>query len=488
MPTNLNKKILDFNIWEKCSPCPIVPAVHSFLIESAGADRSIMLVNGTSVIWLYSALENGWNMVPASGLTGTIGMGACGCYSKVGPTITAQAGSGGTTRYSIPLATNVPGGTLKTNLTILTSIGITGYVVSGTSKGTFFTVDGSTTDANATLYCIKADGTYLPLDTSSVVKLYTGRFYVFIPDSSTTGSFRYFDYLTQTWSANLSTTGLPSGWFGGGFMGNNQPGLLLTTITLADTATTTTLKLNLGTANLLVGARIGTDTGSTAGEYKIITANDGTTITVNSAWSGTPALGTVFNVYADDDIIYQVGNYSTVMRSYQPSTDTWSTVSTTASRGDIALNDPCAILTVPKFLAGTSTLDINALQIYSARGDGTTIFDVYNVSTKAWSTLTYGRSWEGFNPNVSWTFDRNKRIYCQISPTLNQPSRFVCLDLNEQALVGVTSLTNLAGTIVRGNRFAMQWYDTGDGAPYKYLYFMPQSSSNLYRMLTYSYT
>lgn len=180
---------LDRKQWEMCAPAPLASTAGSMIISSNLPDQLQLFMPALATPFLYDPFEDSWFAIPASGLAGIFGPGTAGCYSHMGPTGTATAGS----------AT-----TLTTNLTIPGSIA--GYkvrITAGAGAGREETILSNTYGANSVLTF--ASGTVL--SATSVYVLLTGRFWVFCGNNATQG-LRYYDVATNTWSAALSVTGI----------------------------------------------------------------------------------------------------------------------------------------------------------------------------------------------------------------------------------------------------------------------------------------
>ena len=111
MPNTSLKAPFDLMIPEMVAPLPVLSTSGSFTISSDNADQSIIMINSTTAAYLYDPMEDGWVLLPSPALSG-FGVGVSGTYNKVGPSSTAQTGSGTTN-------TTLNATTLITNLALL---------------------------------------------------------------------------------------------------------------------------------------------------------------------------------------------------------------------------------------------------------------------------------------------------------------------------------------------------------------------------------
>ena len=88
MTTIVNlKKLLHRKAWESCTSAPAATAAGSFVAsdkyDQNNGNRAFFVVNA-STIYLYEGQEDAWVQLPASGVTGVFGAGACGEYRALG--------------------------------------------------------------------------------------------------------------------------------------------------------------------------------------------------------------------------------------------------------------------------------------------------------------------------------------------------------------------------------------------------------------------
>ena len=493
MPTNTNKKFRDLRSWEMTDPPVGASAAGVFLVASEGPDQSIMRVSSATAVQLFDPFEGGYTSLPSPALAGTFGAGSCGRYHPMGPTGTAQAGSGATT--------------LVTNLTILADLRkrggryFLGRVTGGTGAGQDFRIENVTTGANATLTIAKIAGGALAtaLDTTSTFVLLTGRFYILNAGLQAAGSFKYWDYATSTWSGNLTITNLPatvstdsrlvvtssglginsqSLFSGLAFGGSKVSTGSNTTTTLNDTAKSWTV-------NQWANAQVRITSGLGAGQVRTIASNTATALTVSVAWTTTPDTTSVYCIEGNDDHIYYFGTAAVAAMRYSISANTWTVLTPTAARAAA----PGAGLsahwiygcTAPGW--GTESAIKNGQRIYSFRGGAGTGLDYYDIAANTWvSTLTYGNTAEAPTTGASWSYDSENRIFLSI-PVAAGFVRFAAFDLYANALIPMGTLPYVQGTAVVGDKLTVLQWDDGLGTPAKYLYQESHSVAVMHRSL-----
>ena len=201
MPTtNGNRKILDLKRWEFCTPAPAASAAGQFIASSRNYRQQQLLVQSNTVAYLYRPEEDGWVQTPSPALAGTFGAGACGVASAVS--------TGSTIGVASLTATAGTTTTLTTNQTLARNLrGYSVRILAGPNAGQTFTIASNTIGANAVLTFTTTAGT--AHSASSVYVLLTPRWYVLGAGTLAAGSFRVYDFATNTWTS-LTITGLPT--------------------------------------------------------------------------------------------------------------------------------------------------------------------------------------------------------------------------------------------------------------------------------------
>jgi hypothetical protein len=274
--TNKLRRGLDRKVWQAMTPCPTTNGAGMFIMTNpTGFGREALYVCSATTIYLYDHEEDAWVQLPASGIAGAFGAGACGAFHKNGPTGTAVSGS--------------TAASLKTNLTIPRSIA--GYAVritSGPGAGEERTITHNTKGANSVL---SFDTPFsVALTTASTYLLLTGRFWFFCPGTSAVG-LRYWDRALSAWSAAMSVTGLPTSFGTEGRLVATYGGRTDLATGTATGGSTTTLVNSAKNwkVNQFVNMQVRILTGTGAGQTKLITGNTATTLTVEGTWTAPTA-------------------------------------------------------------------------------------------------------------------------------------------------------------------------------------------------------
>lgn len=290
MPLTINlKKKIHTKVWEPIfTPTPAASAAGTILVgdntnlggyygEETG--RLAFYVTGTSAIYLYNKQEEGFMQLPNSGLAGTWGAGSSGFVHPYGPSFTATAGT--TSSFT-------------SNQTILRDLrGMRFRVTSGTNRGIEGIIRSNTIGANAV---ISTQDTYAAaFDNTSVIQLLTGRFWLYVPGA--TSGFGYYDYALNTWTSRSVTSG-PAATAGEGCLVGTPARLTVTDYgtATAGAATTLTNSNRSWTTNIHARRLIHIVSGTGAGQYRFVSSNTATAITVNAAWTTNPDATSIYEI------------------------------------------------------------------------------------------------------------------------------------------------------------------------------------------------
>ena len=387
MPTtNGNRKILDLKRWEFCTPAPAVTGAGQFIASSRSYRQQQLLVQSNTAAFLYRPEEDGWVQVPSPALAGTFGAGACGVAAAVstGSTITAQsltATAGSTT-------------TLTTNQTLARDLrGYSVRILAGPNAGQTFVIASNTIGANAVITFTTVAGT--AHSASSVYQLLTPRWYVLGAGTLAAGSFRVYDFATNTWTT-LTITGLPASvgtdgklistpsWMGQG------PLEFATGTATAGGASTLTNSGKAWATNQWANSQVRITAGTGAGQIRTIASNTGTVLTVSAAWTTAPDATSVYELTGNDDFLYYLGNNAVTMYRYSISANTWTTLAPGVARGGA----PGAGMS-GHWVWGATEADWtaentiqNGRYIYSFRGAGGALLDRYDIAANSWAAIT----------------------------------------------------------------------------------------------------
>jgi hypothetical protein len=484
MPNTSLKAPFDLMIPEMIAPLPVPSTAGSFTISSDNADQSIIMINSTSAAYLYNPMEDGWVLLPSPALSG-FGAGASGTYNKVGPSSTAQTGTGTT---NAPLNAT----TLITNLTLLQDLGphlakyFKGFITSGTGAGKTFRIISNTTGTNSILY-VQDDDTELPmtLDSTTNFVLYTGRFYVLSSGTlSGSSSFKYYDYALGTWSAGLSITNLPSSISQDTrLVSTSRHEQLIEDIKATSGSSTTIVASKSWGTNQFANFQVKITKGTGAGQIRTISSNTATTLTVSNAFSTAPDSTSKFSISGNEDFLYFIGNNSGVLMRYSISANTWTPL---APRGFNA-----GAGTSLHWIDNCSRVDWNdetnyknGRYLYSFRGGVLPALDVYDISTNTWANdISYGVKNETFAGGCGYAYDGKNRIIIQTSITTNTPVRLIAYDIKAQSLVPIMTIMYPVATVIAGDRLSVLDFYDGVGTSIKMLYWLRHSGTEFFRSI-----
>jgi hypothetical protein len=285
-----------------------------------------MVVVNAVTHYLYHHDEDAWIQIASGALAGTFGAGACGEYHPWSITYTANGGS--TTTVTVAAAThNIIGFALGSTIE---------FVSSGTNSGLRRTVTAINTSGGGTGNITLTLDSAVPTAvlTSHTFRLNTGRFYVMSAGTTAAGSFKVYDVATAAWQASLSTTGLPGTWGTSGSMvcAYNFGEIQATGTATAGGASTLTNSAKTWTVNQWTNSQIRITAGTGIGQTRTIASNTATVITTSTAWTTTPDATSQYEITANEDFIYLLGNNAVTMYRYSISANTWSTMAPTTAR------------------------------------------------------------------------------------------------------------------------------------------------------------
>ena len=472
--TNGNRKILDLKRWEQVSPAPVASAAGSFIASSRHYRQNQLYVQALTVAYLYNPNEDGWVQVPSPALAGTLAAGAAGV---------AGAWSTGTTVAAASLtATGGSTTTINTNQTLARSLaGYSVHILSGPNAGVTIPIVSNTTGANA---IITVEAQASAFTASTVYRLCTPVWYVLGSGTLASGSFKKYDWATNTWTT-LVNTGLPAtigtdgklittpSWLNSGY---HQ---FATGTATSATGTTLVNSAKTWTTNQWTNYQVRIVSGTGAGQIRTISSNTGTTLTVPT-WTTTPDATSVYSIEGNDDFIYYLGNGAVAMYRYSISGNSWSTLSPTAARAGA----PGAGMSA-HWIYGESnsawadeSAIINGRRIYSFRGAAGAVLDYYDIALNTWvSAITYAPATETFTTGSKYTYIDDK-LFIQKDAT----NRWFAFDFSESNMTGWTTMPVVQGAAIVGDTaFDVTYYD--GATEIHYVYMLMNTSTLVYRQM-----
>lgn len=341
---------------------------------------------------IYNPNEDGWINIPSPALPVALGAGACGTSSawSTGSTIAANAltATAGTTT------------TITTNQTLARDLrGYRIHIMAGPNAGAVLTIVSNTIGANAVITVAAQASAF---SASTVYRLLTPTWYVAGNGSVAAGSFRKYDYATNTWT---SLAVMPASF--------GTDAKLVSTPSIVDndfrqfatgTATggTTTTLVQTGktwTASQWINSQVRILSGTGAGQIRTISANTVDTLTVSAAWTTNPDATSQYAIEGNDDFIYLLGNGAVTMYRYSIAANTWTTLSPVAARAAAPGAGMSAhwVHSVSEADWNNENAILNGRFIYSFQGGATSALHRYDIAANTWATINYAPNTETFS-------------------------------------------------------------------------------------------
>lgn len=400
MPTTQgNRAILDTPAWHPMSPLPVATAAGSFIAGSRHFRQQQLYVNSATVAYLHNPSFGGWVQVPSPALATAIAAGAAGCSSawSTGSTVAAASLT----------ATSGTTSTIVTNQTLARDLrGYQIHILAGPNAGVTLDIVSNTIGANATITVAAQASAF---SASTVYRLLTPRWYVLASGTLASGSFRVYDYATNTWQT-LANTGLPATIGTDGKLvatpsfDNGAYLNFATGTATAGGASTLDNSAKNWTASQWVNSQIRITAGTGAGQIRTISANTATQVTVSSAWTTAPDATSQYAISGNDDFLYYLGNNAVTMYRYSISGNTWTTLSPVAARGGAPGAGMSAhwVSQAPDADWTAENAINNGRYIYSFRGAAGALLDRYDIAGNTWQNVSYGPATETFTTGSKW--------------------------------------------------------------------------------------
>lgn len=418
MPTSNNlRPILHLKRWEAIASNPSIGGAGSFIVAADVTDPNqyVLYSNTGTIHWLYNPANDGWVRI-ASGVFSTSGAGSCGCWSPLGPSGTASAATSTTLTTTTTAAINLAGYTVR----------LTG----GQGAGQERVIASNTIGANSVL-TVATPWSVTP-DATTTYSIRSGRYYLLngIGTLSASTSFKYYDTATDSWSAGLSITNLPTTWGTDGSMISTHTRQFASGTATAGGASTLTDGAKTWAVNQWTNYQVRITSGAGAGQIRVIASNTATVLTVTIAWGTNPDSSSVYVIESNEDQIFLIGNNAVTMYKYSLSAATWSVVSPAVARA-AAPTVGHSLVYVDQETDSVWTNEsviLNGRYLYSSRG-GSNSLDRFDLTTLSWSAVSYAHfnNTNTFAIGSSWTYIQNGIIgqesttgrFYKYSPTKN---------------------------------------------------------------------
>lgn len=475
MPTtNGNRKILDLKRWEMLSPSPLAATAGSMVEGSRHFRQQQLLVRSNTEAYLYLPLEDGWVQVPSPALAGTFGAGASACSGafSIG-TATAAASltaTGGSTT------------TIITNQTLARDLrGYSVHILAGPNAGVTLEIVNNTIGANATITVAAQASAF---SASTVYRLITPVWYVVGAGTLAAGSFRKYDFATNTWTT-LSQTGLAAtlgtdgrliatpSWIDSGYLAFGSG------TATGGGASTLTQTGKTWTVNQWTNSQVRIVSGTGAGQIRTIASNTADTLTTSAAWTTQPDATSVYQITGNDDFIYYLGNNAVTLYRYSISANTWTTltpgVARAAAPGAGAGGHWIYNVTASDWTS--ESVIQNGRYLYSFRGTAGAALDRYDIAANSWAALTYSPATETFTTGTKYVY-LGDFLYMQKDAT----GRWFRYDLARSAMDGWNTMLYPNSTAIVGDTaFGVSYFDGATRIDYAYM--LLNSSTILLRQM-----
>jgi hypothetical protein len=375
MATTLNlRKLLDLQRWTLLNQTGITPSGGCCYVPANDINNYELIFNGTTAQFLYSASADCVLQLPTPSTTfPAFSSGTCAACINVGPSGTVPF-NGTTTSFQLNEA-------IRADLS-----GYQVMITGGPGAGEIRTISGNTMGANGTIY---VDTSFsATITTASTYRLLTPTWYVHV-NSTSTGAFQAFDFVTQTWLAKTPAPGSPSSegqmtstdcFFKNEFIS------LATGTATAGGASTLTNSAKSWATNQFANAQVRIVSGTGAGQIRTIASNTATELTVSFSWTTTPDSTSAYSIEGNQSFLYLGNSGSTTFYRYNITSNNWTTLNGRASVPATAFKN-CWIYRNPATHWNIENSLLNGRYLYCPRS-GLAI-DVYDIATNTWSSFQH---------------------------------------------------------------------------------------------------
>lgn len=420
---NLRKKV-HRKIWEPVfTPAPVSSAAgtifvgdHLSLGQTQGllpdlpsdTGRQAYYGTGVSSLYWYNKQEEAFGQLPNSGSAGTWGAGAAGFVHPAGPSFTASAGTTTSFTSTLTMTRNVAG--YRFRVTAGTNRGLEGFIRSNGfgANAVFTTVD-----------------TYAAFDNTSVIQLFTGRFWLYVPGA--TSGFNYYDFATNAWTSRSVASGPAITSNEGNLIGTPAKETVVELGTAsAGAASTLTDSTRSWEVNLFARRMVAIVSGTGAGQYRYVVSNTATILTVDAAWTINPDTTSEYEISGLWSDVASAGSTTTITAGTGTpwTASQWigqqvrAVAGTGAGQTSVITANTTSALT---FGAVTTAFDATTRYViepddnafWFLGGAAVTLFK-YSISANTWATITPGAaraaaagagtsgSWIANVPDIAW--------------------------------------------------------------------------------------
>lgn len=473
--TNNNVALLDRKEWQMMTPAPTATVAGAFVIapDSGNWNNALYVVSNTAQ-YIYNHDEDSWMQIPSGAIAGTFGAGACGVFHPWSINYTANGGS--TTSVTVAAGThNITGRVVGQTIE---------FISAGVASGFRSTVTSILNNAGAGTITINfADTAPTTILNTHTFRTTTGRFYVMGAGTTAAGSFKVFDMATMAWQANLAITNLPGTWGTDGKLvtAYNFGEIFATGTATAGGASTLTNSAKNWTANQWTNYQVRIMAGTGIGQVRNIASNTGTVLTTSAAWATNPDATSVYEITANEDYLYLLGNNAVTMYRYSISGNAWTVMAPTVARSaapGTGMSANAIGITGDALWANENAI-LNGRYIYSLRGGGNATMQRFDIAggtsgAGAWSDVTT-ISTETFTTGSS-AFPMGEFIYIRKDAT----NRFFKYSIVDNAMRPFTTNLYADGTALLGNKI---WVKNLPNSSVKWVYSLRNSGTELHRVM-----
>ncbi|CAB4141449.1 hypothetical protein UFOVP418_29 [uncultured Caudovirales phage] len=473
MPTtNGNRKILDMKRWEFCAPAPQTTAAGTCIASSRHFRQQQFFLRSSTEAFIYNPSEDAWITLPSPALSGGGGAGgaavagAWSTGSTVGAaSLTATAGTTSTITTNQPLARDLRGYKV--------------HILAGPNNGAVLDIVSNTIGTNAVITVATQASAF---SASTVYRLLTPRWYLLGNGAPISGTFKVYDYATNTYTT-LAQSGLPS-------LGTD--GKLVATPSIVDgafkqfatgtatsgTATTIVQTGKTWQASQWINSQVRITAGTGAGQIRTITANTADTLTV-ATWTTNPDATSQYAIEGNDNFLYYLGSNGVAMYRYDIAANTWSTLSPIAARAAAPQAGMSAhwVHSAAETDWSNESAIINGRYIYSFQGGATANLHRYDIAGNTWATITYAPNAETFTTGTKYTL-HGGLLYIQKDAT----GRWLQYDFARSEMFPWSTMLYTQGTALVGDTAFDVVYKDG-ATEITYVYMLLNTSTILLRQM-----
>jgi len=473
--TNTTKKLLHLKVWETLNPYPANFVAGSYLTgdKSGKFPHShvlAFLAVSAAVVYTYNPSEDAYAILPASGVAGTGGAGSCGTFHPMG----MPAGSSTFAAVTAGSTTTL----MSTGLTLARNLaGVKVRCVSGVNAGYEGTIVSNQTGASSSITVAPAAAS--SWTSASTLEIYSGALWYF--NGGTTAGLSVYDVATNTWAAK-SVTGITVPFATSGKLiatPADDGTFFLGTATAGGATTLTQGSANWQTApfNVWANYRVRITGGTGAGQSRVIASHTANVLTVSVAWTTNPDVTSTYVIEGNNDALYLMGGGAVTLYRYSISANTWANVAPSGARaaapgGGMTASwvAGCPVWDTPTGqpeALGQNIFKQNGRFIFSFRGGGSALLDVYDIAGNVWrSGLVFGGSGETFTVGTGAT-DRDGLIYI----TKESTGRWFVFDVADWEMrPWSVQVYNPNSTVVEGDRaHVVPYVDGAAEVPFVYV-------------------